>query len=273
VLAASLASRAARADVTVEACADSYTKGQEERLAGRLFSARTQFNICKNEACPAAIVQDCKRWVSEVEADLPTVLVTVTDATGKPVPSPSVQIDGVLVSPALLEAPIAVDAGPHVIKCDMAGYQPAELQPALRPEDRKLPVNLVLRPLASSEPAAVAVAPEAPRDTAAKPLPVTALAFAGVGAIALGTSLYLGLSAKSKYDELKDACAPNCPKSAADSVHTRAVISDVALATSIVAFGAAAWFYFSADTKKQPTTAFGLEPHPDGGRVRLLLSF
>src|SRR4051794_16663268 len=58
--------------VSVEACSDAYTKGQEERLAGRLLSAREQFRLCRDPTCPSAVVPDCTRWIAEVEADLPT---------------------------------------------------------------------------------------------------------------------------------------------------------------------------------------------------------
>jgi len=91
--------------------------------------------------------------------------------------------------------------------------------------------------------------------------------------VALGTSIFFGLSAKNKYDDLKASCAPSCQSSQAYAVHTKAVISDVALTTSVLAFGAAAYFYFSAEPEKAGATALGLEPALDGARARLRVTF
>ena len=267
---------AARADVSVEACSDAYTKGQEERLAGHLYSARTLLNVCSDPTCPTAIVRDCERWVTEVAADLPTVLVHATDAAGRPINDLKITVDGANVAVADLAKPFVLDVGQHVLRFEAAGYEPLEVQPSLRPRDHEVPVNAVLH--LNAPPQSVALAP-LPGNAAqssnqpSKPVPVAAVALASVGVVALGTSIYFGLSAKSKYDDLKAECAPNCSQSSADSVHTKAVVSDVALGATIVAFGAAAWFYFGASPNPQSATALGVEPTRDGARARLRIAF
>src|SRR5689334_3407740 len=80
-----------------EACSVAYARGQEERLAGRLYNARSAFQQCAVEAC-SAIAGDCERWLKEVEADLPTLRVTVRDELGRPVEQLRVSIDDTLVS-------------------------------------------------------------------------------------------------------------------------------------------------------------------------------
>jgi hypothetical protein len=134
-------------------------------------------------------------------------------------------------------------------------------------------INAVLRTsTAVSAPAASERAPN--RDSGSgHALPAAAIAFAGVGVVALGSSLVFGLSAKSKYDNLKTTCAPTCAESQVDSVHTKAVVSDVALATSALAFGMAAYFYFSAEPEKAGATALAVEPSLNGARARLRVSF
>jgi len=99
------------------------------------------------------------------------------------------------------------------------------------------------------------------------------LTFAAIGAVALGGSIYFGLSAKSQYDDLKAECAPRCAQSRIDSVRSKAVVSDVALATSLVALGAAAYFYFSAKPGDHAVTALGIEPLPQGANARLRFWF
>lgn len=263
----------AHADTSVEACADAYTKGQEERLAGRLSNARTLFQTCADPACPGAVVQDCQRWVAEVEADLPTAQVRVTDTAGRVPVGLSVFLDGHVVPLDALAKPLVMSPGPHVLRFEAPGYLPLELSPALRPEDRRLPVDALLRFAPATPPTgSTASEPIAPRDSS-KGVPAATVTFAAIGAVALGGSIYFGISAKNRFDELKLECSPNCEQSKIDSVKSKALVSDIALAGSLVAFGAATYFYFSAKSDSPPTTALALEPTPRGATARLRFSF
>lgn len=265
---------AAHADSTVEACSDAYSKGQEERLAGRLFSARTQFRLCSESACPNAFVEDCRRWSSEVEADLPTIRLKVTGPNGAAPEGMTAWMDGVSIPSEQLGQAIVADAGPHEFRFEAPGYEPAKVENSLTPEDRDLPVVVALFPKAASpEPSPIKVAPVVPAAPAARPFPVAAATFAGIGVLALGGSAYFGLSAKHRYDDLKSSCGHFCAESAADSVRSKALVSDIALATSVVAFGAAAWFYFRTPAQDSASAALGVEPRADGARMRLRVVF
>jgi hypothetical protein len=267
------ASRLARADVTVEACSSAYTKGQEERLAGRLFSAREAFEICADPSCPAVIVGDCRHWITEVEADLPTVRIHVTDAQGTAPPELHVFADGVGIPLADLAQPVILEAGPHLLRFEAAGYQPVELEKALRPADRELDVGVVMQPLNAAPPSAAdSGAAQGAHAAASHPVPVLAVALASVGVVALAGSLYFGLSSHSRYEDLKSSCAPACNPSQADSVRSKALVSDVALLTGVAALGAAAWVYFSA-APARPPVALNVEPNAHGAALRFRVAF
>jgi hypothetical protein len=184
-----------------------------------------------------------------------------------------VTADGVLVSPSQLQDPFVLDGGQHVLRFEAPGYEPLEIEPSLRARDHEVPISAVLRPIAVASSLKPTTISAAPPSTSSRSLPVAALTLTGVGVVALGTSIFFGVSAKSKYDELKASCAPRCDSSQAYAVHTKAVVSDVALATSLVAFGAAAYFYFSAEPEKAGATALGVEPTPSGARARLRVTF
>ncbi len=263
----------ARAEQSVEACSDAYTLGQEERLAGHLYSAQKQFDLCADPSCPKAIISDCERWSREVISDLPTVLIKTTTASGQPVPGLKVTVDGAVISPSQLVNPFVLDAGQHVLRFEAPGYEPLEIEPSLRARDHEVPISAVLHSIAvvASPSSRVARADHASVSSGAPP--VAALTFAGVGVVALSTSIFFGVSAKNKYDDLKATCAPSCPAAQASSVHTKAVVSDVALATSVLAFGAAAYFYFSSEPEQAGATALGVEPVLNGARARLRVSF
>ena len=277
-----VASSVSRADVTVEACSDAYTKGQEERLAGRLFSARAQFHICDDNTCPNAIVQDCKRWTAEVEADLPTITVKAANLTGDRIENLNFWVDGSLIPRDELERPVVVDAGPHVFRFEAPGFEPVQVEHSMEPEDRGLAIEAVMHPIlkpatpsAALEEHALQQAPPAPPP--AKPFPVAAATLTGVGVVALGGALYFGLSAQHQFNDYKaggkDACEPNCSPAQRKSVDNKALVSDIALGVSAVAFGAAAWVFLSATPSSSGATALGVEPRPDGARLRVNVTF
>ncbi len=240
-----------------DACSVAYARGQEERLAGRLFNARAAFQQCASATCSTALAGDCGRWVSEVEADLPTIRVTVRDEHGAAVENLQVLIDGAAVSPHELSAPVVLEAGPHELRFEAPGYQSVRFEKALRPSDREVAVVATLRP------------PQAPRiDTALKPVPTTAWVLAGVGAVALGGSIYFGAKANSEYHELKQSCAPACERSASDHMYTNAILSDVTLASAVVALAASAVIYFTRSARPAVSALY-----TGGGRGSVLVSF
>ena len=251
------------AQADADACASAYSRGQEERLAGRLFSARSAFQVCAASPCPSAIANDCARWVAEVEQDLPTIVVRLTDVRGEPIRDVRVSADGTEIPSAQLGRPIIVEAGPHALRFEAAGFQPLSLEASLRPSDRELPVVATLHAL--DEP------PAQPSAAGQRSLALP-LTLAAVGAVALGTSLYFGLSAHSQYEDLKASCAPNCSQAQADSVSNKALISDVALGAAAVSLGAGAWFYFSAPGRR-PLAVLNFAPRADGAALRLRIAF
>ena len=169
--------------------------------------------------------------------------------------------------------PIVVDAGAHVFRLTAPGFAPAEIERSLRPEDRAYPIHAVLhppRPRAHSSARRSSHPPVQPATSTS--FPVLAGVLAGVGVLSLGGAVYFGVSAKRRYDQLETECAPRCSSAQGDSVRSKMLLSDVALATSVVALGASAWVFFSA--RAEPgAVALSLEPRGDGGQFRLRLRF
>lgn len=261
VLASGVLGRPAMAEDRAQTCATAYAKGQDDRLAGRLFDARSAFLLCAQASCSPRIASDCARWAQEVEADLPTARVLVTDAAGRALTSVRVFVDGVELGHEQWSTPIVLEAGPHLLRFESPGLEAAEAPIALRPTDRELLVRVTLR--------APAPPPEPHRAPARREIPVASIVLAGVGAVALGTTAYFGLSARSRYHQLEDTCAPRCTRDAADAVSDRALVADIALVTSLAAFGAAAWIHWS----QSPRTALAVTPRVGGGSAALRLTF
>ena len=255
---------AARAADIDPSCATAYAKGQDDRLAGRLFDARTAFKRCSVPTCPDALVRDCANWAAEVEADLPTVVIYVTDTHDRVLPSFRVFADGNAVAESDSKRPLVLESGPHSLRFEAAGYETVVVQIALRPTDRQLVVRATL--YAPGEKARA----KAPASQRSK-LPTLSLALAGVAAAALGTSVYFGIAARRQYDHLERSCAPYCRQADADAMQSKALISDIALATSLVSLGAAAWIYFGA--ADEPKAAVVVSSRVRGGEASLRLTF
>jgi hypothetical protein len=239
--------KAQAATVGVETCSVAYARGQEERLAGRLYNARSAFQQCSSSACSPELVRDCGRWLQEVEADLPTVRVSVHAPNGAAISQLSVTIDGQTLPQSALSAPIVLEAGPHELRFEAPGYESVQLEKALRPSDREVNVAVTLRPPPPPAPAV--------EKAESRKVPLASWILAGVGTAALGTSIYFGVKAKGEYRDLERDCAPRCDPATTATMHDHAVISDIALGGSLLVFATAAVVYFLEPTSPRTTTS------------------
>src|SRR5512142_618073 len=71
----------ARADET-DTCIDASVKGQELRDAGKLLDARAKFLLCSREPCPGLLQRDCAAWLANLDARLPSVVISAQDPDG-----------------------------------------------------------------------------------------------------------------------------------------------------------------------------------------------
>lgn len=259
------AATAQAADPSPDACSSAYSKGQEDRLAGRLFAARASFMVCENPSCTPAVSEDCTRWRHEVEQDLPTIRLKVTDTHGALLSPTRVFADGESIPLPALAAPIILEAGPHTLRVEADGFDAFEVERALRPTDRELEVLAQLHRTGEARAAAPI--------TEARTVPTSAWVLGGVGVASLGAALYFGLSSHNQYEDLKRECAPYCPQSSADSVRTKSIVSDVTLITGAAALGAAIWLYFGAKPRTPASTALQVTPTRNGGALRLHVTF
>src|ERR1700678_4573205 len=85
---------AAKADDTVRVCIAASTDGQTLRKQGRLLAAREEMIACARDACPPIVRSHCARWLSEVDAATPSVVVRAEDPAGADVMGARLFIDG-----------------------------------------------------------------------------------------------------------------------------------------------------------------------------------
>src|SRR5262245_9137461 len=63
------------ADDDTRKCSDAYVRGQEARIEEKLRVARDQLLTCAQRTCPSFMQAECAKWLTEVEAALPTIVI------------------------------------------------------------------------------------------------------------------------------------------------------------------------------------------------------
>jgi hypothetical protein len=228
VLAGIASAPPARADaVDKEVCLASYASGQRLMRATRLRDARKDLQVCADETCPAVLKRDCKTWLGEVDARMPSVVIAAREAGGASIAAGEVVIDD---APAALGGgPYELDPGAHVVRLVRPGRPDIEATVVLKEGEKARRIDLVER--------AAPVVPPAPPTPAprARPIPWAAIASAGVAVVAAGSFAFFGLSGRAEQADALDPCRGHCSESAIDAVRTKYVIADVSLAISVVA--------------------------------------
>lgn len=216
----------ARAD-DVDRCATAAEAAQRTRLAGKLREARDHLITCSSETCPAIVRRDCARWLTEVETELPTIVVRAREG-GEDVADVRVFVDGERVAERVDGRPIPVDVGEHTLRFERPGLEAVSQRIITRSGEHARPVSVDFDP--PEKPAAAPVGP---------------LVLGGVGvALAAAGGVFWALG-RGEHADLESTCAPagTCATSDIDAARTKLVVGDVAVVAGVLALtGAVAWW-------------------------------
>jgi hypothetical protein len=267
---------AAKADDTVRVCIAASTDGQTLRKQGKLLAAREQMIACARDACPAIVRSHCARWLSEVDAATPSVVVRAEDATGADVMGARLLIDG---KPAKLDGQVVqLDPGAHTVSI--------ENDHGARKEERVLLVEgegsrrVTLRfPAPANAPARTGAPPAAlPAESHARArhVPTGAWILGGVGVLALGGATYFAFAAKQQLNDLNGSCSPHCTDAQTQPGRSDALLFDLFLGVGAAAVaGALVWGLAFPSYAIAPASAARLEVRPvaGGALTALTLSY
>ncbi len=252
---------------TKNQCLDAYEAGQRLRKASQLRAARDQFAICGNAACPDFAKQDCTKWLGEVDASMPTVVLIARDANGAAIEAVHVTIDGHPLTERADGRPIAVDPGPHDVRYEAGGkVLDAHVVVAEGVHDQQLVADFSkAAPTALPAPApAPSPAPPPPPPPPAPPtgktLPTAAWVLGGVavvGAASFVTFAVLGRSTQS--------CAPDCTSSQVSTLRRDYLVADISWIVGLAAAGGALYFVLRPAPSAAPAAAWGLTLRPTRG--------
>lgn len=102
-------------------CVAESDNGQRLRDSGKLLEAQHAFVACAAENCPAIVRTDCGAWLSAVVPRIPSLVVSLRDATGHDLATATLWIDGRSVTDGAGGNAIQLDPGPHTLRVQHAG--------------------------------------------------------------------------------------------------------------------------------------------------------
>jgi len=249
----------------VDACANAAEESQPLRTAGKLTRAREKILVCARPVCPAAIRSDCAKWLAEVDAVMPTIVLRVVDPAGKDLTQVRVSVDGAVLTDKLDGRPISIDPGEHTFTFESAGHKPLTEKLLIRQGEKVRLVSASFAPV-SDKPAGNART----TDGATEPrrewggIPTISWVLGGVGLVGVGVGVGMWASGTSDHSEMKSGCArtQSCLQADVDSAETKLVVGDVAMVLGLGAIGAGVLF---AVFSKKPATTSVVDVKPVAG--------
>lgn len=256
-------------DKDKEVCIRAVEHAQVARLDGKLLEARAGFVTCARAVCPDAIRQDCTRWVTDVDASLPSVVFEAVWADGRDATGTRVLIDGKPLADHEPGRAVILDPGEHTFHFEVTGATPVETRNVIREGEKNRIIRATFTPSApapapasattqppdtsaSSVPASAGTAAPAnlwqpvppPEQPAHRPIPIAAYVLGGVALASFGAFAYLGLDGTSRLDAMRSGanpCAPWCKADSVSSARNEVLAGDILGFAGLAAAGVATW--------------------------------
>jgi hypothetical protein len=235
-----LALHATPASAEGEDCAASAEQSQPLQRDGKLTAARRKLMACSRPECPAVVRNDCTKWLADLDAMMPTLVVRAVDAAGADVVGVRVFIDGERRDVAGSEGKeFEVDPGTHALRLEHDGDAPVEQTIVVRESERHRMVSATFGRAAaapSAAPSTTASSPEAPTSGSGRSIVVPVVLMAA-GGVALGVASALWVSGLGDRSSMEGDCAQShtCPQSSIDSARGKLVAGDIVGGVGVVA--------------------------------------
>ncbi len=266
--------RLAAADKVKQECAQSADTGQRLRDEGKPLAARIHFLSCARDVCPTLIRDHCTRWLDELDASIPSIVIKAHEGSGAravDVTDVTVSIDGVKVADALDGQAMNLEPGGHTVRYVRAGAAPVETHVLLVAGEKNRVLTVEFPGAAPPPPPPAATRPkDAPADEGETSIRPAAWVFAGVAVVAGASFGYFGATGKSQLDSLRASCAGHCAQSDVSSAWDTLIVADISLAVGVVSVGVAAWLFLTprrSDATPKDASGLLVGPGPNGIRI------
>jgi hypothetical protein len=274
----------AQEDADTQACATSYEQAQVNRMNGELKAAREELKTCVREVCPDFVRKDCGDWLTEVNAEIPSVIFAAVGSKKNDLIDVKVTLDGEVVTEQLDGRAIDLDPGQYELVFDYNGKQVkrtlvvrqgeknrvirAEIETEVDTDGDGIFDTTDECPLepgpASNKGCPVAPPPPPPDENAgsAESLRIGAYASWGVGAAGLITfAIFTPLAYSEESDAQKECgtdgseCDPTVRADYVDSVEQKLLIGNIGLGVGIAGAAAGTILYYLSTQEKQASAS------------------
>lgn len=235
-------------------CVRAANEAQSLRDGGHLLAARAELAICARAECPKVVADECRKWLEDVSARIPSAIVVLRDPDGADLAA-RVLIDGSASPDATAGRSVSLDPGPHTFRAESERGSVARSVLVREREVGQrvvldLPRSVLAHPLSPTAPARPGVVLEPHR-----PVPVVTWVLAGTTVVALGVGSVFAVDASTRFADLKSRC-PECTADEVSSLRTRSTIADVAFGVAIVVAGVTVLTYLLRPTimTQRPTS-------------------
>jgi hypothetical protein len=218
----------ARADK--DPCIAAYEQTQTLRKDFKLVEAKAQAELCAKESCPALLAKDCSRWLGDIEASTPSIVLEARTEKGADRVDVKVKVDGAPLVERIDGKAAQIDPGAHVLRFEPEGGEPFEQSIVVHEGEKNRRVKVTIP------------GPAPPGKKGPRPVPLGAWIFGGASVFALATSAVFAIDGLGKKSDL-DACKPSCSPDDVDAMSARFTMADVALGAGVMAGAAAVWLY------------------------------
>lgn len=234
-------------------CVRAANEGQTLRDEGKLLRAREELAQCAAPQCPKVVSAECRRWLEELGARIPKVVVVLQDSFGADITPNRVLIDGEPSIDAASGRAVSLDPGLHSFRSESDSGS-AERKLVVRERESGQKVVLVLPPKAAPKSTPIVAVPTAPIEFS-RPVPVLSWVAASVAVVAAGVGTGFAVDAASRFGDLTSRC-PDCAESEVADLRTRSSVADVAFAVAIVTASVAVIAYLARPTlSRRPQVA------------------
>jgi hypothetical protein len=270
------------------ACAAASEEAQLQRIHGQLRKARDQLLLCARDVCPVLVKHDCEGWLAEVDASMPTVVISALDRNGADAGDVRVLVDGEPFLDKLDGSAAAIDPGGHTLRFEHASDPPIDEQIIVREGEKNRLLSIrfgpapetVAQPPGTPMPRSLVAVPSA-SEKRSDTVPIIAYSLFGLGAVALGVAGYFEFKQLNDYATLKNGCSmtpSGCTQGEVDNVANERVYAGVTFAVGLAAAAGGAVLLLTrpkAGTPQSrgaisaPGVSLRVVPAPGGGGVSL----
>ena len=235
----------ARAEPSKQACIDAATHGQKVRDDGRWLEAKASFLTCASVACPGIVRAECARWLADIDAQLPSVVLGARSAAGADLTAVRVTMDGQPFVTELDGRPRGLDPGAHHFRFEDRGGRITAADVVVRAGESARVVVATFADAAPEHAPPLALgpapAPSAPSSSEGRSTVPLWIA-GGLTLAAAGLATAMVIYAHGEDDVVRGSCSPRCSDGALRPLRTSLAVANVAMVTSVLSLGAFGYF-------------------------------